>query len=1119
MKFMKTVLKKGRNKMQIDISRFDSFQKDVIIENSGKDIVVGASAGAGKTMVLVTRILKRCMEDGVSIDRILALTFTAAAAQEMKNRLSKEFHELRKKTDDPKIRDYIDRQISLLVSADITTIDSYCLNVIRRFCAVIGLDPATAENVLSEGKNEALQQEAFRQVLSESASDAEGFERILRLCEYFSPRPQDYGNLYDAVKKINLHAQSAVDPSAWYDKCRHSYKEFKTIRQLPEEIRNAWFDLLDEDARAALKYAEQIHEAILRDPDKKLKPEMIIQSINLLNHCVSCIVQQDYEGYLALLKEAAVNKVLKPADPSIERLRQAMNDRITSLLAISYEQASFAKNSKLHEEIIDSLITLAQNTAKRFRRLKMENTCMNFSDMERYALEILQAGNNAVARKLNHSFDEIMIDEFQDTSFLQDTILSTIAKADRNVPVFRVGDVKQSIYRFRQAKPELMRALMRNDQAAVFNMHYNYRSSIGIVDFTNLLFERVMNVPGSSDHYGEVDHVDVGTSDQRVRSEDPAVCLYLLDGGKSDGSGEAVRLTADQTKAAKASFISQKICEMIAESGGKLRFADFAVLSRSHADQIVLRSSFDRFRIPYDIDAREGFYQSDLCRDILAIAKVMRDPYDEVALCAVLTGPLYSFSDEQLAQAKTGSASFSEGVYTKYPQITEQFDFYRKTARENGIDDLLSAVANTPVRCAGHEEPITFYDALCRKDQANFDFLFDLIIAAGITGLSEMIREMEEGEAESSSEAITTGKGDDVVTVTTIHHSKGLQYKIVFLWGTGSNVFADPKEQILIDDDLMLGIRDIDPEYRIALPTIQRLVVQRNIDKEDLDEFTRLLYVAVTRAQSRLIIVDSESAAKDYRRIIDEGVIRERKGITGLITAALEHENEDNENGLFHVETIFHTEDAQKYYYLTDHLRSHKTVTLPRFTMDNAVLPEIRTPSSLERSRSQSTESDGILALPSFTRKNIGGTSYGTLMHKACEDMPDDAEWTEDLIRQIMDPSLPDKAVKDLYAFGHSDLYERCRQLTIHKEYPFYYENRETRINGTIDLAALSPEKVIIIDFKTDRLKPEEIAEEYAPQLNTYKDVMQSFYPDADIELYAWSFYNGIAIPIEKGNQ
>ena len=243
-------------------------------------------------------------------------------------------------------------------------------------------------------------------------------------------------------------------------------------------------------------------------------------------------------------------------------------------------------------------------------------------------------------------------------------------------------------------------------------------------------------------------------------------------------------------------------------------------------------------------------------------------------------------------------------------------------------------------------------------------------------------------------------------------------------------------------------------------------MIQNRTDKEDIDEFTRLLYVAVTRARAQLIIVDSEDAEEAYTTIIDASLPAKRKGITGLITTALNHENIINENGLFKVERVMHAEDAQRYHYLSEQTRKQNAEQLPRLGFEPQILPEIKTPSSLEKSRSASLNTAGTPRLPSFTGKNTGGSNYGTLMHKACEDMPDDCEWTEELIRSVADPSLPDKAIHDLYVFGHSDLYKRAQSMEIHKEYPFYYESSTARINGTIDFAAVSPEKIIVIDFR-----------------------------------------------------
>ncbi len=1099
--------------MKIDLSRFDPYQLEIINENSGKDIVVGASAGAGKTMVLVARVMKRCMEDRIPVSRILALTFTAAAAEEMKNRLSRQFHDLRETTDDPEETAWIDEQISRLVTADITTIDSYCLNIIRRFCSTIGLDPSTAANILSEGKNELLEREAFRQALSHMCGTEEGFRDVLQLCEYISTRPEDYEKLYETVKEINAHALSAVDPQDFWRRAKATYAEFKTMKQLPDIIRDAWFEMLYESCERILDTAHDIKNSIEEESDKKIKPEMIIQTINLMSHAMHCAGQNDYEGFQVLLKDAAVNKIPKAEHQKNEQLRQKLHTQISSLLEISYDQESFAKNSGIQAGVIQTLVTLCEKSAETFRKLKEQNAVMNFSDMERYALEILHANNGRVAKQLNHSFDEIMIDEFQDTSFLQDTILTEIAKADRNVPVFRVGDVKQSIYRFRLAKPQLMRDLMMDEEhTAVFNMRYNYRSDSGIVEFTNLLFERLMNLEGIQDSYGEKDHVDVGTPGQRVVADRPAVRMYLLDKPKEAEETGKKKPAAREVKNDKASFIAQKICEMIEESGGKLRFRDFAVLSRSHGDQIVLKRYFEKYGIPYDIDSREGFFQSDLCRDILSAARLIRDPEDEIALAAVVTSPLFSLSDQQMAEARLHADSFHEGIYALYPSVKELFTHYHEVLVEKGVIELLSTIANTEVSHPLVSGPSTFYDALSRKDQANFDYLFDLSVSAGLYTLDSLIREIEDGEAEKSSEAITTGKDDSVVTVTTIHHSKGLQYPIVFLWGTGKNLFSDGSEPVLIDDELMLGIRDIDMHYRTALPTVQRILVQERSSQEDCEEFTRVLYVAVTRAQKQLIIVDQADACEERAQKMDISVISKRTGITGLITAALDHDPGVNEDGLFEVRHVIHEETPEKFRYLTEGLRVNHVTDLPRLKITPEIFPDIKTPSSLERSRSALNE--GRPALPAFAPKNTGGSNYGTLMHKACEDMPDDREWTEELIREVMDPSLGEKAVHDLYAFGHSDLYQRCRDMAIYKEYPFYYESPSARINGTIDFLAVGEKEIILIDFKTDKLTPEEIAHEYSPQLNTYKDVVHSFWPEHSIELYAWSFHNGCQVPI-----
>ena len=435
----------------------------------------------------------------------------------------------------------------------------------------------------------------------------------------------------------------------------------------------------------------------------------------------------------------------------------------------------------------------------------------------------------------------------------------------------------------------------------------------------------------------------------------------------------------------------------------------------------------------------------------------------------------------------------------------------RDCVHSQGIIALMNMLSVTPVYSSVLEKEIPYYDSLSNQDQANFDCLMDLCINADINDLNQLIHEIENGEAEGSSEAVTTGMDDEVVTVTTIHHSKGLQYNIVFLWGTGSSKFNESKEAVLIDDELKLGIRDIDPETRIVLPTVQRTVISEKLNMEDIEEYTRLLYVAVTRAKNQLIIVDMDDSETECCDPSPD-TLKARKGMTGLITSVLAHDQKVNENNLLKVSRFSAENLPEVYADIPAASGKDKPSSLPRLKVKPAILPQIKTPSQLEKSRNAGSESSYVL--PLFSPESTGGSNYGTLMHKACEDMPDDQEWTRELIRSIADPSLPDKAVDDLYIFGHSDLYLSCRDMAIHKEYPFYFENENSRINGTIDFAAVGENDIIIIDFKTDRKTPEEILEEYSPQLSTYRTAMAHFYPDHKIRVYAWSFHNGTEIEV-----
>ncbi len=1055
---------------------FDAEQTEAI-NTKDTSILVSASAGAGKTGVLVARLMKRCVADRIPIQSILAVTFTEAAAGEMKKRLAKQLHEEIKNTQDPELLNYLNEQLIGLDAANITTIDSYCLSIIQKYYNVIGLDPAAASHVLSEGVKQAMQNQAFLDCYDEfSRQDPQS---AVRLASWFSPRSEDYDSLYEAVMKINNCADSVMDPDAWYRQIISLYPAVSHFKDFPEEIRRNFFLSFALDLGNIRSDLDMMK--VYGDGDEKVDPVKMQQKIIALENCMNQAKEQNYSAYCDALDILACT----PTPPSTKNkpytdLRKKMDEKVKKLLSQRYTEKQYLNDAEEMSVFVKNLVTLAKNSRERFHTYKIKNACIDFSDMERYALDILTKNNGTVAEIIRDSLQEIMIDEFQDTSELQNAIIERIAKKDN---VFRVGDVKQSIYAFRQAKPSLMRTLMQDPDNHLITLRHNYRSKDSIVHFTNLLFDRIMNVPGAKDVYGELDHVTIGNEEYQGEKEPVPVVFAEIaapvqeqtDDQETDSEPESSDDEEPSSKELKAAWIAQKIIELRHEDPA-LTYKKIAVLTRSHADKLYLKSAFDHAGIPYDIDTREGFYRSELCQTILSMCSVMSDPTDTISLLSVLTSSFYNISDEELAQMKIHHKNMLDAVKADHPEVLKEMDELNQTAVKKGIAAMLTEIANR------HD----FFNRLDESQKANFDFLFEQTVTSNPLNLSEFLENMTVSEDERSSEAMSKGKDDDVVTVTTIHHSKGLQYEIVFIWSTGKNAFQDGKEPILVDEELGLGLKHLDMPWRAERPTIQRIAVAYKKNLEDIEEFTRLLYVALTRAERRLYIVDTLNREYDYQPIT-LSLLNARRGMTGLILPALM-------DGPY-FQHIHVTPDMS---IVNLPYQKPGKAELPSFTEQPAVFPAISTPSSTETT-----------SLPPLDlTKKTSGKAYGTLMHEWAASMPN-TSWTKEELKDSPDPDA-------LYAFSQSALYQKCLKGEIHKEYPFYIENSTFRMTGTMDFISILSDEIILIDFKTDNASLAEISSRYSDQLNAYRRALKTLYPGLAVSAYAYSFHNNQEIEIEE---
>ncbi len=1050
---------------------FDS-EQTLAINTVGSNILVSASAGAGKTGVLVARLVKRCVDDRVPLNRILAMTFTAAAAGEMKNRLASQLHEKAAFCKDPELLEYLNDQLLALETAQITTIDSWCLSIIEKYCNVIGLDPATAKNILSEGKKQAFSKQGYRSALKQF--DEADHEGLLRLLEYFSVRSEDYDTLYDITESISAHACASVDPDEWYEKAKNSYQPVKHFSDFDPQVMQYFFNSLRSDLLQLKESVETMISFVYES--EKLSEAPLAVMLGALQNCMDELDRGSYSGFRLRFEHLASLKT--PSDGKAEnytKARNKMKDCFTHIVKKTYDEEQFVKDHNDLSKLCRDLVSLTQMSQKCFRQLKLENTCMDYSDMERYALEILERNSGEVASLLRDSYDEIMIDEFQDTSLLQHSIIERIARGNN---VFRVGDVKQSIYRFRQAKPSLMRSLMNDPDNLCITLRHNYRSRQSIVEFTNMLFEKLMNVDGCLDTYGEEDHVSIGSSRQQ-ESAVPVILALLPKQDKKteqDDSEEAADDEPLDAKQQKAVWIADEMVRIL-NSTPSVSFRDFAVLVKSHADKLYLKKAFESAGIPYDIDAREGFYRSDLCQTVTAMCRLMLDETDQISLMAVLTSPWYQMDDETIASLQIRYGSVRRGILNEYPDFFDEIRELRETAEHNDLTVLLCEIAYR------HD----FFNSLSDSQKANFDYLFELCASQKYLSLREFTEYLDVSEDEKSSEAMSRGKDDDLVTVTTIHHSKGLQYKYVFLWGTGKNQNKDTSSAVMADDDLFIGFSHLDQPYRVQRPTLKRYAIEQKNSLEDLEEYTRVLYVALTRAEEHLYIVDTD--IPDEPGEVTMAWLNARKGMTGLIKKALQPSE------------LFQIIQAKTENLKTDRkLPDTMSAVLPHYSGPAENIPPIFTPSSSEVTSLPPLDPDG----------HKSGTAYGTHMHEVLEALP--ARLWNDSDLDPFDLSENDR--KKIMDFGRSDLYRKALTMRIYHEYPFYVETEQMRMHGIIDFAAVGQDEVILIDYKTDRADIQEIKRRYSDQLNAYRKALRILEPGKTITVYAWSFHNSQPILI-----
>lgn len=879
-----------------------------VIDLRDRNILVSAAAGSGKTAVLVERIITMLTSGArpIDVDRLLIVTFTEAAAAEMKERIRGAIEKkLMEQPDD----EHLKQQATLIHNAYITTIHSFCLSVVRDHFPVIGIDPAF--RIGEEGELKLLRQDVLREMLE--ARYQEGGGRFLDFTLAYGGGRNDK-KIEDLILRIYDYSRSYPDAEAWIARCVKAY-QIETL----EELEDSEMTRLAMDNTADyLKEAGELLDAglsICREADGPaayettlLKDRQIVEEL-LTVHTFGKMAEILKNVSWARL---AVNKDKTVSEEKVAQVK-AIRDEVKGIVKDLAGQYFYQNVEGMIEDIqacrpaMEELARLVREFSERYEEKKRTRNMIDFSDMEQYALKILTEETengpapSAVAREYQEQFEEIMIDEYQDSNLIQEAILTSISTVSSGrYNIFMVGDVKQSIYRFRLSRPELFMekfrtyALTEGETKQRIDLHKNFRSRKEVLDSVNYIFRQIMTQKLGKIAYDDQAALYVGADYKPGKDLETEVLVIDSDLEEGEESGRITereleaRAIAGRIRRLRASH------QVIDKKTGEfrpVRYSDIVILIRSvkgFAD--VFTEVLNREGIPAYAGTREGYFATQEIGVLLDYLQVLDNRQQDIPLAAVLRSSFGMLTEEELAAisleyketrfCKAAARYRTEGkvreIRDKLERCLGQMDEFRRIVPYTPMHELLWRI----LKETGYGD---YVSALPGGEQrrANLDMLVEKARAYEATsykGLFHFVRYIEQLKKYDVDygEASIEDEQSDTVRVMTIHKSKGLEFPVVFAAGMGKRInMQDARSSVALHARLGVGLDAVDIEKRTKSPTIIKKVMQKEEALDGLGEELRVLYVAFTRAKEKLIITgtlsNSEKKFKGYE------LIKERK--------------------------------------------------------------------------------------------------------------------------------------------------------------------------------------------------------------------------------------------------
>nr|WP_315362408.1 helicase-exonuclease AddAB subunit AddA [Cytobacillus firmus] len=878
----------------------------------GQDILVAAAAGSGKTAVLVERIINKIIadEDPINVDELLVVTFTNASAAEMRHRIGEA---LEKAINDNPRSAHLRKQVSLLNRASISTLHSFCLEMIRKYYYMTDIDPGF--RIADETEAQLLRDEVLEELFEEEYGK-EGNEGFFALVDTFTNDRSDTA-LQDIIRDLYDFARSNPSPDQYLDSIVEMYNVdgVSSLEQLP------FVRSLLEDIDLQLKGAKQLLEYGLELTKLPGGPAPRAENFIADLHVVNTLIEAKKDSW-TMLYEAMQSwsfgraKTCKGDEYDEELVEKAkkLRDQAKKIITGLQEELFFRRQESFMRDMaemkphIEELVSLVKAFSIRFEQIKTEKGLVDFADLEHYCLEILSSPDEEgrllpsdAALVCRNQFKEVLVDEYQDTNMVQEAILQLVtADSEENGNLFMVGDVKQSIYRFRLAEPNLFlgkytrfdrdgeRAGLRIDLAR------NFRSRKEVLQGTNYIFKQIMGTSVGEIEYDQAAELIKGAPYSEDQEHPVELAIIDLEGNeKSEPEPESMDEGFDSEDLAQsqleARYMASKIKEIIGNrqevyntkthSGRPAKYRDIVILLRSMTWAPQIMEEFKQQGIPVYANLSSGYFEATEVAIMMSLLKVIDNPYQDIPLASVLRSPILGLTEEELAQIRIHNkrGSFYEALtsfcrnhptletgelYEKVRPFFDTLEEWRVMARQGSLSELIWHLYRET----------RFYDFVGgmpggKQRQANLRALYDRARqyeATSFRGLFRFLRFIERmrDRGDDLGAARALGEQEDVVRLMTIHSSKGLEFPFVFIAGLARSFNTmDLKKPYMLDKEFGFAAKYVNAEKRISYPSLPQITFKRKRKMEMLAEEMRVLYVALTRAKEKLYLVSSVKSA------------------------------------------------------------------------------------------------------------------------------------------------------------------------------------------------------------------------------------------------------------------